>query len=381
MTDFREQSAAGGPIVMIDARKIEDSGIGTYIRNVVPRVIARLPRIGFKLLGSVPAIETLVGPRPNCRPIECPVKPLSVREQLQLPGYITQPLDLFWAPHFNIPLSYRGRLLVTIHDIMPMAVPALSGGPLHAIYVRAMTAAIRRCNATVIAVSEFTASELRKRAHISAKQITVIHEAADESWEHVQRNARPHARPYLLYVGLVKPHKNLLTLMKAFELLHEKLPIDLVIVGDRDRIVTRDEESARYAERFGDRAVFTGRVSDERLEQFVAYAEALVVPSLYEGFGLPCLEAMACGCPVIASRAASLPEVCGGAALLFDPNSPTELADAIRQVVENPEQARTMTQRGREQASRFSWDRAAVDTAALIESLVATSRTADAIAR
>jgi glycosyltransferase involved in cell wall biosynthesis len=358
---------------MVDARKISDSGIGTYIRNLVPRVSRLLPDVELLMLGRDREIGPVMSGAPNWRCVECDVRPLSAREQLQLPRYIPKrkgAIDLFWATHFNVPLSYRGELLVTIHDIMPMAAPQLSGGLLHNVYVRAMMAAIRSRRARVIGVSEFTASELVRLAAIPRDRISVIYEAADKNWFDVRPVNRPHAKPYLLYVGLVKPHKNLLTLMKAFELLWSKWPHDLVIVGDRDKIVTRDEESARFAERFGERVVFTGRVSDEALEQYVAFADALVLPSLYEGFGLPAIEAMAAGCPVIASRAASLPEVCGDAAIKFDPQSPSDLAAAVEQCVGFPETRLSMIARGRQQAATFSWDRAAEETSSLIRRIL-----------
>jgi glycosyltransferase involved in cell wall biosynthesis len=358
------------PTVMVDTRKIADSGIGTYIRNILPRVMRRLPDIGFLLLGRSEVIAPIVAQISTCRIVECDVRPLSAREQVQLPRYIPNNVDLFWAPHFNIPLAYRGKLLVTVHDILPMAVPKLSGGLRHNLYVRAMMAAIRSRRADMISVSEFTASELNRLASVPRERISVIHEAADDCWSAVLPTTPPRSKPYLLFVGLVKPHKNLIGLLKGFELLRDKWPHDLVIVGDRERIVTRDEESARFAEQFGNRVVFTGRVSEPLLEQYVAHADALVVPSLYEGFGLPAIEAMACGCPVIASNAASLPEVCGDAAITFNPHDASDLAAAVVRCIGCPEQRSSMIVRGRQQAARFSWEKAADETASLIRRIV-----------
>jgi glycosyltransferase involved in cell wall biosynthesis len=357
---------AAKPRIMVDVRKIEDSGIGTYIRNIVPRVVRRLPNCRFLLLGSRDRIAHRMSGADNHAIVECGVRPLSTREQLQLPRYIPRRIDVFWATHFNIPLVYSGRLVATIHDIMPMATPELSGGRLHGLYTRVMTAALRYKRARIISVSDFTASELARLARIPRDCVTTIHEAADASWSRVAPRSNPRPRPYLLTVGLVKPHKNLIALLKAFDLLRERWPHDLVIVGDRDRIVTRDTECERFALRFGDRVVFTGRVSDVEIEQYFAHADALVLPSLYEGFGLPAVEAMACGCPVVASRAASLPEVCGDAAQQFDPRNPADIAAAVSRCIGSPDERARMIEAGRRQAARFSWDRAADETAALL---------------
>ncbi len=355
------------PVVMVDVRKIADSGIGTYIRNVVPRVIPLMPEVSFQLLGKTDTAGPFFdGVHGDFKLLESDAAPLSIEEQLRFPAIISPKIDLYWATHFNVPLTFNGKMLVTVHDIMPTAMRHLSGGFKHDVYVRLMLAAIRQRAEKVITVSKFTASELERLGRIPRSKMTTIYEGVDASWSKIERRASPRPKPYLLYVGLVKPHKNLLGLMKAFEKLTENLPHDLVVVGDRDKIVTRDEESVRFSAKLGDRVVFTGRVSDDALEQYMANAAALVFPSFYEGFGLPPLEAMACGCPVVSSNAASMPEVCGDAALYFDPGNVDDMAAQIQRCVADESLRTQMILKGKLRAASFSWDSCAGQTADLI---------------
>ena len=349
---------------MVDLRKIDDSGIGTYLRNVIPRVAAQCETIQFLLLGKTAQIEPYFRGLANIEVVECDLRPLSSREQLCLTRFIPDNLVFFWATHFNIPLAYRGRLVVTVHDIMPMARPELSGGWHHYWYVRLMMAAIKARRSKILAVSEFTKLELQRLAGISSERINVIPLAVDDVWRTIQpRQPAPLATPYLLFVGIVKPHKNLITLLKAFEQVAAQVPYTLVVVGEREALATKDDRSAAYAERLGERVVFTGRVSDDALEQWMAHATAYVAPSLYEGFGLPPLEAMACGVPVLSSNAASLPEVCCDAALYFDPTQPEQLVQLIARLSNEPELLQSMREQSVKRAAEFDWSRTAELTA------------------
>jgi glycosyltransferase involved in cell wall biosynthesis len=143
-----------------------------------------------------------------------------------------------------------------------------------------------------------------------------------------------------------------------------------VIVGKQEGLITADRTVNAAVPALGGRVRLTGEVDQHSLEQFFAHADALVFPSLYEGFGLPALEAMACGCPAIVSRAGSLPEVCGDAALYFDPMNPAELAASITQVLSSSDVRLDLRERGRRHAAQFQWDRCAERTLGLLEELV-----------
>ncbi len=341
------------------------SGIGTYLRQTVPRIFIRERGMSPALLGDIPVLESLpVDPSVSPRFIDCQAPIYSVREQFALRRAHPADTDLFWSPHYNIPLSHRGKLVVTVHDVLHLARPDFVRGRHRTMYSRAMFEAVRRKAAAVICVSAFSADELTRLTGIGRQQISVIHNGVDSSWFSARSPERPWPTPYFVYVGNVKPHKNLARLIRAFGSVAAGIPHDLVIVGRRDGFITGAPDVAVEAERLGPRIHFAGELSEDEVRNFVGHAEALVFPSLYEGFGLPALEAMAAGTPVIASRAASIPEVCGAAALYFDPEDEAELGRSIQKVAREPAALREeLVAAGLEQAKKFSWERSAEATA------------------
>ena len=212
---------------------------------------------------------------------------------------------------------------------------------------------------------------------IPPEKITVIYEAADTRFRPQPPETVAEARSryhlperYLLFVGTIEPRKNLGRLLQAFERLRaEKLTDALVIVGKRgwlydDFIAQWEASPAR------DAVIFPGWVDDADLPAIYAGAQALAFPSIFEGFGLPILEAMGCGTPVACSNTSSLPEVAGDAALLFDPQDVDALTDALRRLLSDRDLAEALAARGLAQAARFSWARAAQETAALYHELL-----------
>ncbi|MFQ5349259.1 MAG: glycosyltransferase family 4 protein, partial [Thermoanaerobaculia bacterium] len=183
----------------------------------------------------------------------------------------------------------------------------------------------------------------------------VVPNGVDPGWLET-RPAAATERPYFICVGNVKPHKNLGRLLEAFAGLARELPHDLVLAGRRRGFLTGDPEVSRRAERLGERVRLTGFLEAAELRRAVAGATALVLPSLYEGFGLPAIEAMACGRPVLAARAGALPEVCADAALYCDPRDPHDIASGLRRLAVDPELASRLAEAGVERARRFSWE-------------------------
>lgn len=295
-----------------------------------------------------------------------------IREQFAVLRCIPQGTNLFWSPHYNIPVLYQGNMLVTVHDVLHLAMPQYAKGVLKQTYARAMFRAVRHHAQAVICVSDFTVAELQRLTPPSPQIVRRIYDGVDNSWFQVSETLSPHARPYLLYVGNVKPHKNLRTLLDAFGRVKESIAEDLIIVGKREGFIFGDDNISEYARDFGKRVMFTGYVSDNLLHQYVAHATALVFPSLYEGFGLPAVEAMAVGCPVLASNAASIPEVCGDAALYCDARNPDDLAAKMRRITHDAELRETLRHRGRQRARMFSLDRCADETCVVIEEVLAT---------
>lgn len=359
-------------IISVDVRLLHASGIGTYIKNLVPRVIDALPNTQFFLLGHPPSIVESMGPTGrNVATVALNAPVYSASEQFELLRKIPSNTSLTWCPHYNIPMFYRGELLVTIHDVFHLAMPRHVGGFHKALYARALFAAVRRKANAIIADSEFSRRELVRLTGPGKQDIHTAHIGVDPSWfSGIAQQPSLHPKPYLLFVGNVKPHKNLSGLLKAFASLIGKLPHDLIIVGKREGFRSGDEKAVAKAKKLADRVHFTGHINDQSLRKYFAHADALILPSLYEGFGLPPLEAMACGCPVIVSDVAALPEVCGDAALYCDPYNPADIADKIQRLMGDDELRTTLRARGLERAQQFSWDTCARKTLEVIEKLL-----------
>jgi glycosyltransferase involved in cell wall biosynthesis len=305
----------------------------------------------------------------NVAIVDCRSPIFSLREQLELPGRIPKGCAVFWSPQFNIPLFYRGPLVVTVHDVLHLALPQYMEGAHRRLYARALLGAVRLKAARILCNSRFTASELMRLVGIRSSKIEVIPMGVDESWFKAEKGARPQDRPYFIFVGNLKAHKNVGGLVRAFREISDRIPHDLVIVGKKKGFITGDRDVERAAAELGERVKFTGLVDDAQVKHYVAHAEALVLPSFYEGFGLPPLEAMACGCPAIVSTAASLPEVCGDAALYCDPNDAGDIAARMLEVATSEGMRAALREKGLAHARRYSWDRCARETLAVIESV------------
>lgn len=346
------------------------SGIGTYIREVVPRVFSGADGWSCALIGPPEVTEPLAAGLPSATTHPCAAPIYSLAEQLELPRAIPRDADLFWAPHYNIPLMYRGRLLVTVHDAVHLAHPEFVKGAHRRWFARMVFDAVRKRAAAVICVSRFTAGELVRLAGFDPANIEVVHQGVSPAWfESPGPSPLPH--PYFVYVGNVKPHKNLRGLIRAFSALVGEIPHDLVIVGRKDGFITGDSIAVRMAERLGPRCHFTGEVDDAEVRRYVGNAEALVIPSFYEGFGLPAVEAMAAGCPIVASRVASLPEVCGGAAIYFDPAHEDEMARQMRRIATDPGLRQELISVGRERVRAFDWGVCARETREVLAKVLA----------
>ena len=277
--------------------------------------------------------------------------------------------------HLLLPL--RGvPTVLTVHDLIFRRYPA-HHKPLNRWYLNPTLPLFCRRAGHIIAVSEQTKRDVIAAYGVPAKKISVIYEAADPRFrpQPAEDRSRCPARydlpeRYLLFVGTIEPRKNLGRLLAAFERLHaEGLTDALVIVGKRGWLY--DDFFARLEGSPAKQAViFPGFVPDADLPAVYAGAQALAFPSEFEGFGLPVLEAMACGAPVVCSNTSSLPEVAGDAALLVDPLDVDALTDALRRVLNDPALAADLRARGLAQAARFSWARAAEETLAVYRRVI-----------
>lgn len=272
--------------------------------------------------------------------------------------------DLIHVPNLLAVPAGRAPLLFTVHDITFLTLPSLHNSRTRLMAGWALRRAVRIADA-FIADAEFTAGELVRTTGVGREKIHVIPLAADEAF-------RPTAdtgclsrlgieEPFALYVGTLEPRKNLPLLLKAFATL-ERTDAKLVIAGTKGWMF---EEIFALVEqlKLTSRVIFTGFVPDADLPALLSAAEVFVYPSLHEGFGLPVLEAMQCGTPVITTNVSSLPEVAGDAALMVSPEDVAGLASAMRRVLDEPALREEMRGRSLEQARRFSWRETAERTA------------------
>jgi glycosyltransferase involved in cell wall biosynthesis len=354
--------------IAIDVRMLHSSGIGVYIQNLVPRVIRLREKDYFTLLGKAsdrddPAWKGL----PAHQWVGCESPIYTLRQQWELKRKIPGDTELLWVPHYDIPVFFKGKMLVTVHDLFHLAMAGFAGGPLKQFYARWMFKQVAKKASAIAAISQFTKDEWTKWVGAGESKVQVIHNGVDPSWFAIKKSERPYPGPYFLYVGNIKPHKNLKRLLEAFHSLEDQVPHSLLLVGRKEGFLTGDREVQAMAARFGNRVHFTGEVPLDPLRQYFAHAEALVFPSLYEGFGMPPLEAMAAGCPLVVSRAASIPEVCGEAALYFDPLDPEDMALKMLRMVREEGLRGELVVKGKARAMGFSWEKCADQTSRLLD--------------
>ncbi len=367
---------------MIDARLAGHSGIGTYLAALLPRVLPSLhawqPRV---LTGPAQRLALEAALPAGTRVDVWDVAPLSARDLVAVPPGLARD-DVVWTPHFNVPLVRPGPLVVTLHDLLPLTAPALTGR-LRATAVRAWLAAIRRRARAVLCISQFTRAEAMRLAHLPAGRTTVTHLAADDAWFHrgaevaAARATAPggaQART-IVCVGLMKPHKNHARLLRAFARVRERIPHRLVLVARWRTLRHIDDAALALARAMPERVELVESLPFADLVTCVAQAEFAVQPSLHEGFGLPALEAMAAGVPVLAGHAGALPEVCGDAALYCDPESERDIERALLLLAADASLRRRLASEGRKRARTFSWDACArLTVQALSDALAAPPR-------
>jgi glycosyltransferase involved in cell wall biosynthesis len=271
--------------------------------------------------------------------------------------------------------------VVTIHDISFEHYPQFFS-PRDRLILKTLVPLSARRAAHILTVSQHAKREIVERYGLSPDKITVTYEAAGEQFRPIADPASLQVvrakygigdSPFALALGNLQPRKNIARLVEAFAQYRSPLPTSLVVAG---KAQWRESEVFRAVQRAGlaGRVIFPGYVDDADLPALYSAATVFVYPSLYEGFGLPPLEAMACGTPVISSNAASLPEVVGDAALLIDPNDTAALAQALHTVLAEPALHADLRRRGFDRAAQFSWQRCAAETLAVYRQVCSMRR-------
>src|SRR5712692_6885939 len=357
--------------VAIDARKWRDYGIGTYVRNLV-RHLAGLDGDSTYFVfchhNDAPTLRDLAD---NFVPVVDDSAGYSLREQVTIPIKLRRlGAELLHSPHYVRPLLCTIPSVVTIHDCIHLLFPEYLPSRMGWRYAHFMMGSAIRRSALVFTVSEAARGDiLRFYPWADPERVLVVPNAIDatmledpgpEEMERVKERYQIRGR-FVLFAGNIKPHKNLERLIVAFGLLKQRPGNDdvkLLIIGDE---VNRYGSLRRAVEAAGVRqdVRFFGFVPDHTLAALYRLASVFVFPSLYEGFGLPPLEAMACGTPVVTSSLSSLPEVVGDAAVLVDPYHPEDIARGLEDVLSDPALQADLSARGRARAHEFSWERSA----------------------
>jgi len=357
--------------ITIDLRMLNCSGIGTYLKNTVPKIIKLMPHLNFSLLVRTEDLKKNNWFKDhNVTTIPYDAAIYSISEQIKTIRKIPKDSSLFWSPHYNFPFLYKGKLLVTIHDLFHVALPHLVGGFHKRLYAKYMFKAVLNKANTIITNSDFTKSEFLRLIGSPKYPIITTYLGVDEEWRNVKKNPSPYSWPFLLFVGNVKPHKNLKTLIKAFEIIKDRIPHHLIIVGKKDGFITKDKKILHYTRGIDTRISFTGHINDALLKQYFSHADLFVFPSYYEGFGLPPLEAMAIGCPSIVSQIPSLIEVCGEAVHYFNSNDAQNLAEKMLNLINNNSLKLQLCAKGIKRSESFTWERCALLTSQIITNLL-----------
>lgn len=364
----------------------DQSGFGRYTRNLIKNILALDPSNEYFLYANfirksaerkkilTNFIRETGAKNVHLRPLLLPAqwKEIITGTNFSYPKIMPDELDLFFAPHFaGVAKNGFQKTVVTIHDLVFLKYPEHRGEKLSRYYLKRTKIAVEKAS-HIIAVSEATKKDLISLLQVPGEKITVIHEGVEDSFcpnidvrtiaLHTNKYVGPKTK-YILSVGTLEPRKNLSIIVKAFSLLPLSLQnqYKIVFVGGKG---WNNQELQQTIQDYNlaKKVIFTGFVTDRDLPYFFNRAAVFVYPSLYEGFGLPVLEAMSSGAPVITSNVSSLPEVAGRAGILIDPKNEKELADALKKVLSNPKLALSMQKKGLLQAKKFSWQKAAVAT-------------------
>lgn len=363
------------------AMPVQRVGAGNYILNLACKIVENIGQNECVIFTNARAMHDFMAIKSRATFISLTGNSRFQRilwEQFRLPALVrSNRVDLLHSPHYTVPLVLDCKSVVTFHDMTFFIYPQMHKTYKNIFFRTMMRLSAKRADA-IIADSESTRQDILRILKIAPSRVTVVPLGVLPNYRpvlqtqmiEVIRHKYKLPERVILYVGVLEPRKNLLMLVRAFKkLVHRGLPHSLAIVGRKGWMY---EELFRSITRLElqDRIIFTGYVPEEELPLFYNIADVFVYPSVYEGFGLPVLEAMACGTPVVTSNVSSMPEIVGETGILVNPFDEQELANAIERVVTDPALSSELRHKGLMRASQFTWEQTALNTIAVYERVV-----------
>ncbi len=340
--------------IAIDCRMINSSGIGTYLKNII-EIFVKNNYFEILCMGNHNELSQFNW-FSKIKFIEIKSQIFTICEQFELFFKIPK-CDIYWSPQYNIPLLFikAKKRVVTIHDVYHLAFKKEIS--IHKrFYSRLMIELAARISDKIITVSDFSNSEILKYTRANKDKIEVVKNGVDKNFNKNYK-FRKINKKYILYVGNVKPHKNLINAIKSYLKLQKKYKdLYFYIIGKKDGFITPDNDIDKIYKGFEEKIIFTGKVDIEILKNYYANASLFIFPSLYEGFGLPILEAMMFDIPIISSSAASLSEVGGDSIEYFDPHDIDDIADKIDKAITLKLNKKQIHSSYSNQLKNFNWE-------------------------
>ena len=363
--------------ICIDARPVTEQmhGISRYVLNLIMQLALIDQKHEYLLLTGPSAKKLLPSLPENFRLKDCRTPNYSVSEQAVIPWLLKkESVDVFHSTTYSAPVFQPCKTIVTIHDLIPLIFPE-DYRWIHTVYYRQVVQRSLKKVQSILTVSQSSKGDLVRFFGLDQNRIVVTYNGVDDRFSpDVSGLSKKRISevfnikgPFILSVVNQKPHKNVAVLIRAFErfMKKAKVPYKLVIVG-----IGGTDELKNISDAIHNSLIFLRRVTDDQLITLYQNAALFVLPTLYEGFCLPVLEAMACGTPVITSNVSSLPEIAGDAAVLINPDNIDELAGAIYNVLANKDLQKVLREKGIRQARRFSWRETAQQTLKVYEEVL-----------
>jgi len=349
--------------ILFDARTINWPGNGSYVKNILKNIKCT---DNISLLGNKKYFSDFG----DFNLVQYNYEANSIHDQLALPYYLEN-FDLIHFTHYIIPLVYnfvKRRFWVSIHDVFLISEQCNYINKVIKEYIRLNIKTCARKAERILTISDFSKNEIIKYTGCDPDKIEVVYCGIGDIYKKLGRSEldifageKKISEKFILFVGNIKPHKNIKNIIKSFSILKRKYNVShkLYLVGEFDKLYT----SYDYSKDLDDTVIkdikYLGRVSDEELVGYYNLADVFLFPSLYEGFGIPPLEAMSCECPVVSSDFGAMKEVLKDSAYLVDSLSPLEIADAVYTLISDPQLRNRFINKGLDHIRNFSWRKAA----------------------